>query len=118
TTAMKIIGSRTISNLDLFMSDSGKSDIIMNDIKRVLNSAFNYKDDSYFVFNMEDIISTIGDVTGMLKLLLAGIASISLVVGGIGIMNMMLVSVTERTSEIGLRKALGAEPNSIQLQFI
>lgn len=118
TTAMKTIGSRTISNVDLFMSDSDQSDIIMNDIKRVLNGAFNYKDDSYFVFNMEDIIATIGDVTGMLKLLLAGIASISLVVGGIGIMNMMLVSVTERTSEIGLRKALGAEPNSIQLQFI
>jgi putative ABC transport system permease protein len=118
TTAMKTIGSRTISNVDLFMSDSEQSDIIMNDIKRVLNGAFNYKDGSYFVFNYEDIIATIGDVTGMLKLLLAGIASISLVVGGIGIMNMMLVSVTERTSEIGLRKALGAEPNSIQLQFI
>lgn len=118
TTAMKTIGSRTISNVDLFMSNSNQSDIIMNDIKRVLNGAFNYKDDSYFVFNMEDIIATIGDITGMLKLLLAGIASISLVVGGIGIMNMMLVSVTERTSEIGLRKALGAEPNSIQLQFI
>lgn len=118
TTAMKTIGSRNISNVDLFMSDSDQSDIIMNDIKRVLNGAFNYKDDSYFVFNMEDIIATIGDITGMLKLLLAGIASISLVVGGIGIMNMMLVSVTERTSEIGLRKALGAEPNSIQLQFI
>ncbi len=118
TTAMKTIGSRTISNVDLFMSDSDKSDEIMNDIKRVLNGAFNYKDDSYFVFNYEDIIATIGDITGMLKLLLAGIASISLVVGGIGIMNMMLVSVTERTSEIGLRKALGAEPNSIQLQFI
>ena len=118
TTAMKTIGSRNISNVDLFMSDSDQSDVIMNDIKRVLNGAFNYKDDSYFVFNMEDIIATIGDVTGMLKLLLAGIASISLVVGGIGIMNMMLVSVTERTSEIGLRKALGAEPNSIQLQFI
>lgn len=118
TTAMKTIGSRNISTVDLFMSDSDQSDIIMNDIKRVLNGAFNYKDDSYFVFNMEDIIATIGDITGMLKLLLAGIASISLVVGGIGIMNMMLVSVTERTSEIGLRKALGAEPNSIQLQFI
>lgn len=118
TTAMKTIGSRTISNVDLFMSDSDQSDVIMNDIKRVLNGAFNYKDNSYFIFNYEDIIATIGDVTGMLKLLLAGIASISLVVGGIGIMNMMLVSVTERTSEIGLRKALGAEPNSIQLQFI
>ncbi len=118
TTAMKTIGSRTITNVDLFMSDSSQSDIIMNDIKKVLNASFNYKDDSYFVFNLEDIIATIGDITGMLKLLLAGIASISLVVGGIGIMNMMLVSVTERTSEIGLRKALGAEPNSIQLQFI
>lgn len=118
TTAMKTIGNRNISNVDLFMSDSDQSDIIMNDIKRVLNGAFNYKENSYFVFNMEDIIATIGDITGMLKLLLAGIASISLVVGGIGIMNMMLVSVTERTSEIGLRKALGAEPNSIQLQFI
>jgi len=53
-----------------------------------------------------------------MSLLLAGIAGISLVVGGIGIMNMMLVSITERTTEIGLRKALGATPNRIQLQFI
>jgi putative ABC transport system permease protein len=54
----------------------------------------------------------------MMSMLLAGIAGISLVVGGIGIMNMMLVSITERTTEIGLRKALGATPNRIQLQFI
>ena len=64
------------------------------------------------------MIDVIGNITGMLTLLLAGIASISLLVGGIGIMNMMLVSVTERTTEIGLRKALGAEPAQIQLQFL
>lgn len=118
TRAMKTIGNRSITNVDVYMADSDKSDIIIADIKQVLNQAFNYKENSYFVFNMEDIISAIGDITGMMSLLLAGIASISLVVGGIGIMNMMLVSVTERTSEIGLRKALGAEPNSIQLQFL
>lgn len=118
TTSMKVLGNRNINNVDLYMDDSGKSDIIIDDLKQVLNQAFNYKDKAYFIFNMEDIISTIGDITGMMSLLLAGIASISLVVGGIGIMNMMLVSVTERTSEIGLRKALGAEPQSIQLQFI
>lgn len=118
TTAMKTIGTRSITNIDAYMADSNKSDIIIEDLKRVLNQSFNYKENSYFIFNMEDIISAIGDITGMMSLLLAGIASISLVVGGIGIMNMMLVSVTERTSEIGLRKALGAEPNSIQLQFL
>ncbi len=118
TTAMKTLGNRNITNIDVYMADTGKSDVIINDLKQVLNQAFNYKENSYFIFNMEDIISTIGNITGMMSLLLAGIASISLVVGGIGIMNMMLVSVTERTSEIGLRKALGAEPNSIQLQFI
>lgn len=118
TTSMKVLGNRNINNVDLYMDDSGKSDIIIEDLKQVLNQSFNYKDNSYFIFNMEDIINTIGDITGMMSLLLAGIASISLVVGGIGIMNMMLVSVTERTSEIGLRKALGAEPQSIQLQFI
>lgn len=118
TTSMKVLGNRNINNVDLYMDDSGKSDIIINELKQILNQSFNYKDNSYFIFNMEDIINTIGDITGMMSLLLAGIASISLVVGGIGIMNMMLVSVTERTSEIGLRKALGAEPQSIQLQFI
>lgn len=118
TTAMKTLGNRNITDIDVYMADTGKSDVIINDLKQVLNQAFNYKENSYFIFNMEDIIATIGDITGMMSLLLAGIASISLVVGGIGIMNMMLVSVTERTSEIGLRKALGAEPNSIQLQFI
>lgn len=118
TTARTALSSRDIKEADIYMNDSNKSDEIIEDVKLVLNRAFNYKDDAYFIFNFEDIIDAIGDITGLMTLLLAGIASISLLVGGIGIMNMMLVSVTERTSEIGLRKALGAEPNSIQLQFI
>lgn len=118
TTAMTTLATASINEADIYMSDSNKSEQIIEDTRLVLNRAFNYKDDAYFIFNFEDIINTIGDITGLMTLLLAGIASISLVVGGIGIMNMMLVSVTERTSEIGLRKALGAEPNRIQLQFI
>lgn len=118
TTARMTLSTRNIVETDVYMADSSKSDQIIEDIRLVLNRSFNYKENAYFIFNFEDIIDTIGDITGLMTLLLAGIASISLVVGGIGIMNMMLVSVTERTSEIGLRKALGAEPNRIQLQFI
>lgn len=118
TTAMRTLGIRNITSVDVYMKDSTKSDQIISSIKNILNQAFNYHDNSYSVFNMQDMISTIGNITGMMSLLLAGIAGISLVVGGIGIMNMMLVSVTERTTEIGLRKALGAEPSRIQLQFL
>lgn len=118
TSAMKTLGIRNISSVEVQMSDSSKSDIIISNIEVVLNEAFNYRDNAFSVFNMQDMLDTIGNITGMMSLLLAGIASISLIVGGIGIMNMMLVSVTERTTEIGLRKALGAEPSRIQLQFL
>ncbi len=118
TTAMKTLSIRNIMSVDLYMSDSSKSAEIIDHINFVLNQSFNYKKDSFSVFNMQDMINAIGDVTGIMALLLAGIASISLIVGGIGIMNMMLVSVTERTMEIGLRKALGAKPSRIQLQFL
>jgi putative ABC transport system permease protein len=118
TAAMKTLGSRSITSVDIYMSDSTKSADIITSINNVLNQAFNYHTNTFSVFNMQDMISTIGNITGMMSLLLAGIASISLIVGGIGIMNMMLVSVTERTTEIGLRKALGAEPSRIQLQFL
>ncbi|TGE38936.1 FtsX-like permease family protein [Desulfosporosinus fructosivorans] len=118
TSAMKTLGVRNITNLDVYMSDATKSESITNDLTTILNSAFNYRENSFSVLNMQNMIDVIGNITGMLTLLLAGIASISLLVGGIGIMNMMLVSVTERTTEIGLRKALGAEPAQIQLQFL
>jgi len=118
TTAMSDLGISTVASVEVYMSDPGKSDEIISSISDVLNQAFNYHDNTFNVYNMQDIINTLGSITGMMSLLLAGIASISLIVGGIGIMNMMLVSVTERTTEIGLRKALGAEPSRIQLQFL
>ena len=118
TAAMKTLEIGYIKSVDVYMSDASKSVAITNDLTTILNSAFNYHENSFSVINMQNIIDVIGNITGMMTLLLAGIASISLLVGGIGIMNMMLVSVTERTTEIGLRKALGAEPAQIQLQFL
>jgi putative ABC transport system permease protein len=75
-------------------------------------------EDDFTVIDQAQLLSAFGTITGFLSLLLAGIASISLVVGGIGIMNIMLVSVRERTREIGIRKAIGARNRDILLQFL
>jgi putative ABC transport system permease protein len=74
--------------------------------------------DDFTVFSQADFLSTAQSITGILTIFLGGIAAISLLVGGIGIMNIMLVSVTERTREIGLRKALGARRRDILFQFL
>ena len=78
----------------------------------------NGTDDDFNIADQAQLLDTFSSVTGLLTLLLAGIASISLVVGGIGIMNIMLVSVRERTREIGIRKAIGARGSDILLQFL
>ena len=118
TTAMKLTGNRKITSLEIYLKDATLSDETADEVEQVLERAFNGKDDSYRVINMESLLDAMDRVLDMMTTLLAGIAAISLLVGGIGIMNLMLVSVTERTTEIGLRKALGAEPYQIQAQFL
>ncbi|MBC8587544.1 ABC transporter permease [Paratissierella segnis] len=117
-TAMGMAGISNISSLEILIDDTNRTDEVIKDTENVLNEAFNYKDDSYTVINLDSLLDAMDTMSNMMTTMLAGIASIALLVGGIGIMNMMLVSVTERTTEIGLRKALGATPGSIQLQFL
>ncbi|TFE02432.1 FtsX-like permease family protein [Jeotgalibacillus salarius] len=116
--AQRVLGVTTINQTDLYMEAGADANGIVDQATVVLRNAFNQNEDVYSVTNFEDALASIDQINSMLSMLLVGIASISLLVGGIGIMNMMLVSVTERTSEIGLRKALGASPGYIQLQFL
>jgi putative ABC transport system permease protein len=78
----------------------------------------NDRDNDFNIFNQKEIADTVNSISKIITLLLGSIAGISLVVGGIGIMNIMLVSVTERTREIGIRIAVGAQPGDIKLQFL
>ena len=115
---MGLVGLNCINNVEVYMKNNENVDEIIGKVELILNQAFNYKENSYSIINMEGLLDTIQSMNSMMTMMLVGIASIALLVGGIGIMNMMLVSVTERTMEIGLKKALGAKPRSIQLQFL
>ena len=95
--------------------------VTMADIQKILRREHRLKagkDDDFTIRNQADFLTTLGETTQVFTLLLAGIAAVSLLVGGIGIMNIMLVSVTERTREIGIRKALGATRLNVLLQFL
>lgn len=116
--ALRMTSSGNITSLEVYVSDTLYSDAVTTAVENILSESFSNDSDSYNVTNMDSLIQSMETTENMLMAMLGGIASISLLVGGIGIMNMMLVSVSERTKEIGLRKALGAEPSRIQMQFL
>ena len=118
TTALKMNGETLVTSLTLYLGDANAAEVVEAELETCLDAIFDYEDDTYSITTMESIADTMESMLSMMSALLGGIASIALLVGGIGIMNMMLTSVTERTVEIGLKKAIGARPGQIQAQFL
>lgn len=118
TTAMKMNSVNVVTSLTVYLADGVDSDTANDELEEWFDALFSYEEDCYSIMSMSSIEDTMQSMLSMVSSLLAGIASIALVVGGIGIMNMMLTTVTERTAEIGLKKALGALPWQIQVQFL
>lgn len=124
TLKKRLQGSRfpnSVSMISLKLYSDADNALVINQITALLRDRHKLKDgdaDDFQIMDMKQIMDTMNTVTGYLKMLLIAIAAVSLLVGAIGIMNMMLVSVAERTREIGIRKAIGARERQIIIQFL
>jgi len=109
-----------ITSVTMFLARATSSETLDLATQKIKDFLFNvFKDDnSYIVFTQESMLNIMGTINDIMMVILGGIAAISLVVGGIGIMNIMLVSVSERTREIGIRKAIGAKKKDVMIQFL
>jgi len=115
TTAQRLLSVSDISVIVAKAEDPGRIELVKHKIRQALRPSFG---DDITVFTQEQTLGILSTLLGTLTVMLAGIAGISLLVGGIGIMNIMLVSVSERTREIGIRKAVGAKTYDIMSQFV
>ena len=121
TARYRVMGTDRLRSITVQAADLNSMNLATLEIERVLRRQHKIRpgqDNDFQIRNQTDILSTLQQTTETFKYLLAGIAAVSLLVGGIGIMNIMLVSVTERTREIGVRKALGATQVNIMIQFL
>lgn len=121
TAQKELFGVNYLSSISLEAKNADVMVDAQNQVGYLLLARHKLKDPTqadFFIFNQQDILNTVNQTTSTFTTLLAGVAAISLLVGGIGIMNIMLVTVTERTREIGLRKALGAKKKVIITQFL
>lgn len=112
-----IFGKKEYSQVTIQANEADELNVAGEEAASMLNQAHN-KDDAYQVMNIEEIAEGIGQITGIMTIIIGSIAGVSLLVGGIGVMNIMLVSVTERTREIGVRMSLGATRGQILFQFL
>ncbi len=117
TVAQRLFSSGAIRNFAIQAASPDTVESAMTKLNEFLTKTYK-NSDAFRVFNQAEMLSNLDSMTGTMTAVLAGIAAISLVVGGIGIMNIMLVSVTERTREIGIRKAIGAKKRNIMVQFL
>ena len=119
TNAVRLPGSssRGINSFSVTAKDNDMEGA-KEEIGAFLEERFGPADETFFISNNQEYLDSLQDITNTLSLVMGGVAAISLLVGGIGIMNIMLVSVTERTREIGIRKAIGATRRTILLQFL